>query len=51
MTLVEEELLNTIKSYNMDVIKNNNKFIVNTNYLIKTDIYALNLLLFGKLNG
>ena len=48
---LEEELIKTIKHYNMDVIKNDNKLIVSRNNVIKTDSYALNLLLFGNLNG
>lgn len=47
---LEENLIETIKSYNMDVIKNDNKFIVSRNNVIKTDSYALNLLLFSNLN-
>ena len=35
----------------MDVVKNDNKLIVSRNNVIKTDNYALNLLLFGNLNG
>ena len=48
---MEENLIETIKSYNMDVVKNANKLIVSRNNVIKTDNYALNLLLFGSLNG
>jgi hypothetical protein len=48
---MEEELIKTIKHYNMDVVKNANKLIVSRNNVIKTDSYALNLLLFGNLNG
>lgn len=48
---LEENLIETIKSYNMDVVKNGNKLIVSRNNVIKTDNYALNLLLFGNLNG
>jgi hypothetical protein len=48
---LEENLIETIKSYNMDVVKNDNKLIVSRNNVIKTDNYALNLLLFGNLNG
>lgn len=48
---LEEELIKTIKHYNMDVVKNTNKLIVSRNNVIKTDSYALNLFLFGNLNG
>lgn len=48
---LEQELIKTIKNYNMGVVKNDNKLIVSRNNVIKTDSYALNLLLFGSLNG
>lgn len=48
---MEQELIKTIKHYNMGVVKNGNKLIVSRNNVIKTDNYALNLLLFGNLNG